>query len=230
LWGAVVTEEQIENERGELIGQWRKAVEVRRDWSTLSQITNILSIVSGVPSSRLSRYPVRDLLREFHNILGYKALNGGLCAGSIFRTQSFIITQPRIGSKDGQTVHIEHTVPICILEFELKKRRFFDAAELLVWLLKHSVATAFRKGDEKKYLKGVSKTTNALDPHSSEQNKPFLRYKQLFADHGLVWNVFDKKEVEADRFTFDDHIDVVARLLKRVGAEKSLLDIIERYI
>jgi hypothetical protein len=59
-----------------------------------------------------------DNLRKFHDQLGWQAWGklekGGLCAGTIFRTRDFIqIKQAeRCGSRNGQTVHIEHTVPI----------------------------------------------------------------------------------------------------------------------
>jgi hypothetical protein len=220
----ILTDDQIAKERDQLVGHWKAAVAKRRDWTTYAPIKSIFSIVNGTPSPRASRNPIRDLLREFHNELGYKALNGGLCAGAIFRTQSFIDTRPRIGSKHGQTVHIEHTVPVCVLDSELKKLKFLDHSETLVWVLKHSVATAFRKSDEAKYLKGVRNTTNAFSPNPNEENKPFLRYKQLFADNGVVWNVFDREKIEPNRFTFDDHVDVIVRLLRHVGAEQRLID------
>lgn len=220
-----MTKAKIAEERIELISHWTCAVTKRRDWTTFSQIENIFSILNGAPSHRKSAFPIRDLLREFHNQLGYKALNGGLCAGAIFRTQSFMDTQPRIGSKLGQTVHIEHTVPVCVLDAELKTRNFSHYAEVLAWLLKHSVATAFRKSDETQYLKGVKNTTNAFHPASSEWNKPFLRYKELFADGGSVWNVFDGQMIEPERFTFGDHADIIVRLLRHVGAEERLINV-----
>src|ERR1700687_4869601 len=114
-------------------------------------------------------------------------------------------TNPRIGSKLGQTVHIEHTVPVCVLETEIKKRKFSDSTEALAWLLRHSIATGFRKSDEVKYLARVKDSTDALNPASREWNKPFMRYKDLFSDKGTVWNVFDGEKVEPTRFTFDDH-------------------------
>ncbi|MET4481603.1 hypothetical protein [Bradyrhizobium sp. F1.13.3] len=204
-----MSNDQTAKERDQLLNHWRTAIAKRRDWTTFHQIESIHSILSGAPSPRRSKFPIRDLLREFHNQLGYKALNGGLCAGAILRTQSFMDTNPRIGSKLGQTVHIEHTVPVCVLESEIKKRKFSDSTEALAW-----------------YLAGVRDSTDALNPVSDEWDKPFMRYKTLFSDGGIVWNVFDGEQVEPTRFTFDDHVDIVARLLRHVGAEDSLVGIL----
>ena len=156
-----------------------------------------------------------------------KAVKGGMCAGAIFRTQAFMQTAERIGTKKGQTIHIEHTVPIAELDREIRKRKFDDETDALSWLLKHSVTTAFHF-DQKRYLVGVSSTSEAFRSLSLKLHKPFLRYSKLFEDNEAVWNVFDMKLIEPDRFTFDDHIDIVIRLLIEAKAERSVVGEIEK--
>ncbi|MCK1519302.1 hypothetical protein [Bradyrhizobium sp. 17] len=106
---------------------------------------------------------------------------------------------------------------------QLRKKPPSGGFDALSWLLKHFVATAFRKGDDKKYLKGVHRTTDAFD----NGERPFMRYKQLLDDGGVVWNVFDHQMVDKE-FNFVLHLEVVIRLLEHVIAEKSFIRAIER--
>jgi hypothetical protein len=148
--------------------------------------------------------------------------DGGLCAGAIFRTQRFIETKNRSGSKAGQSVHIEHTFPIRQLKLEITKRRFRDYVETLAWLLEHSVTTAFHE-DEKEHLIGRSSTSDALNPLSRDYLRPFARYEKLHSSAGIVWNVLDAEELDPKTFPFQQHFDLVLRLLHESGASKSML-------
>jgi hypothetical protein len=167
-------------------------------------------------------------LRQFHDKLGFKAKQsikqGGLCAGAIFRTERFIATQERVGAKKGQekTVHIEHTVPVNVLESEIKDRRFCNYTETLAWLLKHSVTTALHQHEEK-HVRERAKDSGALDPSSREYMKPFIRYDALHNAEGVVWNVFDRVKVDREQFTFDDHLRIVCRILEEVEASSDML-------
>lgn len=165
-------------------------------------------------------------LRQFHDKLGFKAKgflrDGGLCAGAIFRTQAFIDTALRSGSKVGQSVHIEHTFPIKQLRAEIIKAQLPNYLATLTWLLKHSVATAFHDC-EKVHLRGWTSNSDALNPESAEYSKPFLRYRNLHSAAGIVWNVFDSREVDAQKFTFNDHLEIVVRLLEEAGAATTMV-------
>jgi hypothetical protein len=106
---------ELENERKQLLDHWKKRLQKNPDWISdeLRQVQRIFSASNGEESAQKS---LGSYLRQLHDKLGYKAKgslsDGGLCAGAIFRTQRFIHTNNRNGSKAGQSVHIEHTFPI----------------------------------------------------------------------------------------------------------------------
>jgi len=227
-------EQQIADERKQLINHWKKLLAKRPNWvaNNFSQVKNIASLRATTPP--VSDVSVSTWLRRFHDQLGYMAKgqlkDGGLCAGAIFRTQSFIETEGRSGSRKlkTQNVHIEHTIPVKVLRDKIRECTFTSDTEALVWLLKHSIATAFQF-DEKETLTGVSSSTAAFDPMSNEYQKPFLRYKGLYAKGALLWNVYDASVVLPDQLTFDVHLQIIFRLLVEAGAERETLDAIERY-
>jgi hypothetical protein len=142
---------ELENERRQLLDHWRKRLQRNPDWisNELYQVQRVLAASNGDVEARAS---LGSHLRQLHDKLGFKAKgpisDGGLCAGAIFRTQAFIDTEQRSGSKVGQSVHIEHTFPITELKAAIIKHGFPNYAHALTWLLKHSVATAFHE-DEK---------------------------------------------------------------------------------
>lgn len=203
-----------------MVDHWRKRIRRNPDWigERLRQVEQILRASQGDAYAQQS---LGSCLRQFHDKLGFKAKGslaaGGLCAGAIFRTQAFIETTERVGSKVDQSVHIEHTFPIRQLTIEITKRPFKEYSATLVWLLTHSVATALHE-HEKPYLKGRSSTSDALDPTSPKYLKPFARYERLHKADGIVWNVFDRVRVDPEVFTFQHHLDLIVRLLEEAGA------------
>jgi hypothetical protein len=224
-------DEQLDRERDQLVKFWRSIITRRPNWMTdkYSQVEKIADMgSSGAPLAS----SVSSWLRQFHDKLGFKAkgseADGGLCAGAIFRTQEFMRTQSRSGSKKDQSVHIEHTVPICVLRAQVSSRSFLSYAEALAWLLKHSVATAFHYSEQAR-LGGVSRTTNAFSPKSPDYLRPFCRYKSVFSGREAIWNVFDRKPIDPQSFTFDDHIVLLLQLLHKAGAERAMLQQIEQY-
>jgi hypothetical protein len=56
--------------------------------------------------------------------------------------------------------------------------------------------------------------------------KPFLRYERLHGAAGIVWNVFDGQEADPNRFTFEDHLEIVTRLLEEAGAARTMISAI----
>jgi hypothetical protein len=64
---------------------------------------------------------VNHYVRQFHNVLGYRAMGelryGGLCAGALYRSEEFVsIPQDsRNGAARLGNVHIEHTVPVNVI-------------------------------------------------------------------------------------------------------------------
>jgi hypothetical protein len=189
---------------------------------------------SGGGKSQADSQSISSWLRQFHDKLGFKAkgtlVNGGLCSGAMFRTEEFIEvdTHARVGSKENQSVHIEHTVPICVLRSELAKRLFSNQTEALAWVLRHSVTTGFYE-NQKGHLKGVGRVSDAFSDGADGHLRPFMRYKRMFDADEPVWNVFKRQLVEPRSFTFDDHFALLLRLLCEAGAEKQMLCSLERH-
>jgi hypothetical protein len=219
---------KLQDERGQLLGHWKKGFNENPDWMISDELYQVQIIFRASNGNENAQKLLKSNLRQFHDKLGFKAKDslrqGGLCAGAIFRTQAFIETEQeqRIGSKCGQSVHIEHTVPINKLEGAIISRHFPNLIETLSWLLKHSVATAFHER-EKEHLRGVTIASGALDPTSSEYLRPFLRYAQLHKAGSVVWNVFDGQKIDPVNFTFKDHLEIVLRLLHEAGASGTML-------
>lgn len=203
-------EQILEQEREQLISCW----------SAIDRAVLLKKIRRIIAEDATPRR--RHLIRELHNELGFRAEQRGrkntqLCAGSIFRTEQFIRTEKRIGNKNGRTVHIEHTVPICVLDGQFQSiPGQIDEKGALEWFFKHSVATAFHV-NEVQHLRGVHRNTNAFLPESPDHQKPFLRYRALFQNRATVWNVLDGSKIDPEQFTFDDHYSIIRNILQRVG-------------
>lgn len=222
----------LDREHEQLMSFWRGILSARPNWIThpYSQVTKLAEFDrTNAPLTSISSW-----LRQFHDKMGFKAkgvlLNGGLCAGAIFRTEEFINVEAhaRIGSKKNQSVHIEHTVPICVLRNEIANRSFSSQSEALAWVLRHSVTTALHE-KQKVHLKGVGRASDAFSAGVDGHLRPFMRYQKMFDADEPVWNVFERRLVKSQSFTFNDHFALVLRLLCEAGAEKHMLREMERY-
>jgi len=212
----------VEKERAQLLDHWKQAIQKNWFVDEVAEVRKILAASKGAKNQR----SIGESLRYFHDRLGFKAKDtldeGGLCKGAIFRTQTFIATTQRSGARGpGKTAHIEHTVPINNLATAIINSQFPDYRDLLIWLLKHSVTTAFHE-DEKKYLEGRENETDALNLALVEYQKPFMRYQKLVKDGGVVWNVLDGTKIDPLTFTFKDHFGVVIKLLEKVRGQRWL--------
>jgi len=165
-------------------------------------------------------------LRKFHDRFGWMAKessSAGKCAGALYRTQAFIQlpSDERIGKKRGQTVHIEHTVPVNVLSMRwLEVRKGGQEQELMptfAWVMHHTVATAFHQ-DERMSLKGVSKSTDCFAEGAPGFGRPFKRYSGLFHQGGQVWDVYNGALIEPDLFSLSDHFANVVALAQEAGA------------
>ncbi len=174
--------------------------------------------------------------RRCHDRLGWKSKDdlrlGGICAGTIYRTDSFMKGPlcKRTGKKTGQTVHIEHTVPVKVLESkwsEFRNDRPITEADQKVayaWLLTHSVTTAFAKGQEAQ-LTPVKDTTAAFDKKSDDFGLPFRRYKALSNPQDIVWNVLSKQCIDFNTWTFEQHLDSILKLMREAWGRTSFPEI-----
>lgn len=228
-------EKRVIQERQQLLGHWKRILAKRPNWAAnnFSQVKRIALLKTTTPS--VSNKSLGGWLRAFHDKLGYMAKNelrhGGLCAGTLYRSQLFIETENRSGARRQKTqnVHVEHTVPIKVLRDLLRECSFASDTEALVWLLKHSVATALRFG-EQDTLTGLQSSTSAFDATSLEHQKPFMRYKALFDRGGVIWNVYDATIISPDLFTFDNHLENVFRLLAEAGADQEMLGALAAHV
>ena len=212
--GYVMDEQLLAKEHSQLLSTWRRLLS-DKDWKRKLELKAekyLLAVNS--PASRQAA--PRERLREFHNDLGYRAQpkKNGLCAGAIFRTQAFIENHLRIGKRQEQSVHLEHTVPIAALDKQLRKLHPMTNIEIAGFLIHQSVVTAFHFNEKStRTRKGYSNKTDAFDVSSADFNKPFKRYHSAIDGAGHIWNVFDKCSVDPDKFTFEHHQDVIRRII-----------------
>jgi len=168
-------------------------------------------------------------IRRLHDFYGWMAKDGpgGRCAGALYRTLDYLGLDPkqRDGSKGpGRNVHIEHAVPVGVLEKILwhRKADFDRPAELHRFLVHHSVCVAFTHNEERAMRGQVAPaTTDAFDSEGNPvHNYPFRRYLPL--EHRArasgtqfrIINVLSGARVDLEHFSFADHV----RALKQVSS------------
>lgn len=216
----------VEREREQMLAHWTRIFAKTPCWLS-SPPPQIVRVFAPDTADR------GMAVRKFHDKLGFcakgKVSTGGLCSGAIFRTTAFmdLPQESRSGARATQTVHIEHTVPANVLARELESRLDDAPATGMAWLFKHSVTTAMRKGQDRDYLKGMTRTTSAFDVGSNNEGKPFKRYNTLFDAGEQVWDVWNRKAVDPDESTFDSHLETVLAVLHEARADKDFIRQIE---
>ncbi|MBO9170023.1 hypothetical protein [Rhizobium sp. L245/93] len=168
--------------------------------------------------------------RKCHNEFGWKASETldklGLCSGAIYRTEKFMLqhSSKRSGSKRfGQTVHIEHTVPIAELNRQWGKYRFGRVptlAETFAWVLFYSVSTAFdirEKGGIKRY----ESRNDAFLQAAPEYGRPFMRYNRM-AEPPTIWNVLTRQEVVREEWSFRNNFAMIETLFEEARCDKEV--------
>ncbi len=163
-------------------------------------------------------------LRHIHDRLGWAAKNDILCIGALYRTEAFIQLrdEERCGNKrSGQTVHIEHTVPISTMVSQLRGLKPTRFSETLKWILRWSVVTAVRDGagQERHTMvrKGQSRSTNIFNVNHCDFQRPFRRYDDK--KHSQLWDIVNVREIDHEKFSIADHVANIATVLKWAGRE-----------
>ncbi len=201
---------ELERERNELLDSWRKVLS-KEGWRRKieGKIAKYFKCMSSVDDrSKASK------IRGIHDALEYRAMKNGLCRGAIFRTEKFVTTIHRSGTKPHQTVHIEHTIPIAELDRQLRAKFFGQPEAATDFLLKFSVCTAFHMEEKSTGItQRYSSKSDAFDDDHADFERPFQRYRPLFAKPSVIWNVFDKVKVDPNTFDFDQHGEIVQRLI-----------------
>lgn len=203
-------------------------------WSNI-QTLKIQKTLRRIINDLLSGQKISHRLRSFHDILGYKAKDtaekGGLCVGCLYQSKRFLELpfEQRSGRKIAQTVHVEHTVPIRVLEtyiqlfytkniaesdLKLLDQSLWNQTWLYWFLFKYSVTTAMTpdEGHESPrgmVLQGLGRNSYALDKNHLYFNQPMLRYGQQTQIYCL-----DQK-IERSH-SFDDHWNLLVGRLNTI--------------
>jgi hypothetical protein len=217
----------LEYEKNQAIECW-----TRIKWDAFNN--SIDKLVSALQNQNVSlkakKTDINSRVRKLHDRLGYRAFGsglsglgqGGLCAGALYRSESFIKTKQEL--RDGRnrnkqdvpehlvTVHIEHTVPVGVLVSQLiamSNITQLSSEVVQAWLLRYSVTTAMlhEQGRSGEIVRsGYSSKTNVFVDNHDDKNYPFRRY-QSASDR--IFNIVDGSEVPLNDFSFDDHAENV---------------------
>lgn len=196
--------------------------------------------------SRISSYSVNDWcdsnlginhsIRQIHDYYGWMAKNGikGKCRGAIYRTKEFMKIKPcdRDGSKkETRNIHIEHTVPVSVLQKFLNRpdASYQNPRSLHLDLIRHSVCVAMSHQEQISMRNVVANSSNpAFDENGSIiDDRPFLRYKPLQKinpDFKII-NIITGDEISFEKFTFDEHIKTLQMASNLITEDIFLYDL-----
>lgn len=226
----------IDEENKQVKDHWNKIClsVTNKNWleSTSWKIKQISDLLNKSDLDNTSKKKlINGHIRKFTDKLGQQAWGyldkGGQCAGAIYRTVAFMdldISQ-RKGSKKLKTIHIEHTVPASVLaqkliEIDRVGEEKINPEYILFYLLKYSVCTAMldEQGKRGALIRvGFAASTDAFSPNSSGYDKPFMRYNKAFIDSNVIWDVWNKKIVDPEKFTFFDHLCTLGEIATECG-------------
>lgn len=169
---------------------------------------------------RLHENDIRNIdVRHMHNRFGWQAGGQTLCAGALYRTEDFmaLAEADRCGTKAlGQTVHIEHTVPVATLTRCIVGSDRIDPEDTVLWVLTHSVVTGVTDGPtgerHRMVRHGQATRSHALTPDHVDHDRPFRRYDP--AGHSPIWDIVRGKRIDPERFSFADHRENIAMALR----------------
>jgi hypothetical protein len=224
----------LEYERNQAFEYWQKI-----KWEAFNR--SIDKVVSTLHNPNIDlnakKTDINSRIRKIHDRLGYRAFGsglsglneGGLCAGALYRSESFIKTKQEL--RDGRnrdkkavpehlvTVHIEHTVPVGVLVSQLiEMSQIFQLSSetVLDWLLRHSVTTAMLHGQGKTgelVRSGYAIKTDVFAKKHDDENYPFRRYQRGM---DRIFNIVDGSEVQLNDFSFDDHSENIFKFLELI--------------
>ncbi|HWJ71144.1 MAG TPA: hypothetical protein VNS79_13970 [Sphingobium sp.] len=163
-------------------------------------------------------------IRQLHNRFGWQAGEGRLCAGTLYRSEKFInlADHDRCATKAlGQTVHLEHTVPVAALARRIAGYERVTPDDTIAWLLGHSITAAVTDGinceRRKMVQKGQAWTTHSLVGGHPDEGLPFRRYNPK--EHSPIWDLVKGLPIDPDSFTFADHRANIATVLGWAGLD-----------
>ena len=201
-------------DRRQLICTW-KNIDATRVKRGLERV--ILKIRTGGDSN--------DKIRKLHDLFGFKAmgnaLQGGLCAGCIYRTEEFVNIgmEARTGQRGArdlpESIHVEHTVPVAALANHLSMLacRGESDQSLQKFLISHSIATAVQRKQGHVLPKGIVAQGYARRAVDFEENLPFKRY----TPDTSILNILSGEKIDLASFSFSDHQVAMVKLLDECG-------------
>jgi hypothetical protein len=184
---------------------------------------SVLAQLRGLEKEPLG---IGHCVRQIHDFYGWMAkasAKRGKCAGTLYRTVGYlgIDRMKRDGSKQpSRNVHIEHTVPVCVLVQTLAAAlpHFRTAADLHRFLIERSVCVALSHTEERWLgeAKVPSKSNCAFDSNGAQQHDyPFRRYTPLTrhatkqGSEFAIINVVTGEQVDLQSFSFADHVNTL---------------------
>lgn len=223
------TVEKLKYEREQLLGHWRSV-----DKYFLRKSAGVVArqFTSMASNSNKGHY-----IRQFHNVLGYKAggelAKGGQCLGCLYRTESFIELpqEVRTGKKKHAVglvkVHLEHTIPVSVLSASISRLGCTHWNEEAIgdFLLNSSIATAMleeqgrtpnRHPHEGLVLPKYTSHSGVFEENHPHWNRPFMRYTgQKMSPR--IFNVLTGVEVDVHTFTMENFHRDLAMLMDESG-------------
>ncbi|MEH3040535.1 MAG: hypothetical protein PGN21_10790 [Sphingomonas paucimobilis] len=169
---------------------------------------------------RLHGNDIRGIdVRHMHNRFGWQAGGNALCGGALYRTEDFMAMPDaaRCGTKAaGQTIHVEHTVPVATLTRRIRDSERSHAEDTVLWILTHSVVTGVTDGPtgerHRMVRRGQARQSYALTADHADHDLPFRRYDPT--GHSPIWDVVRGERIDPERFTFADHRANIATALR----------------
>jgi hypothetical protein len=191
------------------------------------------SILSHLLGRQVESTGIGHSIRQIHDFYGWMAKTGanrGECAGALYGTLCYlhIDRARRDGSKQlSRNVHIEHTVPVCVLEKVLSAnlQQFRTAADLHRFLIARSICVAFSSTEEKWLSEaGIPRSENsAFDSLGVQQhNYPFRRYMPLVGharkkgSEFRIFNIVSGGQVDLQSYSFGDHVSSLEKASRLV--------------
>lgn len=223
----------VQDERLQLVNHWTKIKYPR--------LLRIAEKILKNLKANATYSVVGTQVREFHNVLGYKAKDslakGGVCSGTIYRTTEFINMpqSERTGTKNsGNAVHIEHTIPVKILYTVLLEKvqsSNIDVDEFVWLLIKFSLTTAMLRSEGHTYnennprglvLPKHSHISNVFITNHEHYNRPFMRYTAQ-SSSPKIYNVLTNTQIDVNIFTMKDFSNDLVLLLNEISAPNWLM-------
>jgi hypothetical protein len=114
-------------------------------------------------------------------------------------------------------------VPASVLTSKLieSNNKFLNAEFMFLYLIKNTVCTAML--DEQGTLGGLirdgyASTTDALNSDTLDYEKPFLRYEKSTNELDEIWDVWNEKVIDPEKFTFNDHLLNITEIATMTGS------------